>query len=626
MAKIALLIGVSEYGTGLSPLPGSALDVDAMQRVLVHPEMGGFAAIDIKVLKNPQRQAMVEEIYWLFNDRKKNDLLLFYFSGHGIKDEYANYYLATRDTRKENDRLYQPSAVRATDLHEFMENSGSHYQVIILDACFSGAFPKGMTVKDDGIVNLQKALGGKGRAILTSSGSVEYSFSAEANSYEEIKLSVYTRYLVEGIETGAADTDDDGAISVKELHEYASSRVREVAPGMTPRFSPVEEGYKIILAKSLKYNPKRRYTEALEKVIRGGEISFIDRTSLNELRTRLGLEQTETKIIEDELLELYRKEFQEKLQKYKQTFSTLYKLNELISESVRANLICLQRQLDLRDGEVKYLEEEVALKSKYKNLEVEYEKLKNEKLMAFLSSITAKQNNLKENFEYSERLLSFQSIIPLFEPLENTSPQVQPPQVQPQHRKETIKLQTPQSNFVQPLKFALPSIQSQQIKIVPWMRLLSIFLIWTSISFLLLTEKFSFSNPSTPPAKNLMWAFWILIAVVLAGFEAFSDSTIKKNLVWIWEISLLLLLVLYLSFLGAKDVGWTFIGLSGDFEISVALFSTFVLFGTLQCFAISGGKVRIFFGADSSFMTLIGISWSGLVSGWVTNMISLILQ
>ena len=99
MAKVALLVGVSEYEPGLNPLPGSVKDVDAMQRVLAHPEMGGFAETDIMVLKNPQRQEMEDAIYLLFSDRKKDDLLLFYFSGHGIKDENGRLYLATRATR-----------------------------------------------------------------------------------------------------------------------------------------------------------------------------------------------------------------------------------------------------------------------------------------------------------------------------------------------------------------------------------------------------------------------------------------------------------------------------------------------------------------------------------------------
>ncbi len=42
MAKVALLIGVSEYGNGLTPLPAASKDVEAMRKVLQHPEIGGF--------------------------------------------------------------------------------------------------------------------------------------------------------------------------------------------------------------------------------------------------------------------------------------------------------------------------------------------------------------------------------------------------------------------------------------------------------------------------------------------------------------------------------------------------------------------------------------------------------
>ncbi len=43
MAKLALLIGISEYQPGLNTLPGAVQDMKAMQRVLQHSEMGDFA-------------------------------------------------------------------------------------------------------------------------------------------------------------------------------------------------------------------------------------------------------------------------------------------------------------------------------------------------------------------------------------------------------------------------------------------------------------------------------------------------------------------------------------------------------------------------------------------------------
>jgi uncharacterized caspase-like protein len=156
---------------------------------------------------------MEEAIYRLFDNRKRDDLLLFYFSGHGIKDEFGNLYLGTRTTcKKEDGKLFEPSAVSATYIHQLINNSRSQHQILILDCCFSGAIAKGMTVKDSGIVNLENYLGGQGRAILTSSTATEYSFGAEVSVHENSGLSIYTRYLVEGIETGAADADEDDLI------------------------------------------------------------------------------------------------------------------------------------------------------------------------------------------------------------------------------------------------------------------------------------------------------------------------------------------------------------------------------------------------------------------------------
>ncbi|MBC6478942.1 MAG: tetratricopeptide repeat protein [Hormoscilla sp. GM7CHS1pb] len=57
---------------------------------------------------------------------------------------------------------------------------------------------------------------------------------------QESELLIYTRYLIEGIDTGAADLDNDGEISVKELHNYTSHKVRQAAPAMKPQIYAVE--------------------------------------------------------------------------------------------------------------------------------------------------------------------------------------------------------------------------------------------------------------------------------------------------------------------------------------------------------------------------------------------------
>ncbi|MFM6281089.1 MAG: caspase domain-containing protein, partial [Dolichospermum sp.] len=229
MNKFALLIGVSEYQPGFNPLPTTIQDVEAIKQLLVNPEIGKFAAENVTVLKNPQKLDMDGAIHDLYNNRQKDDLLLLYFSGHGLINDEGNFYFSTSSTEKSGTSFLSYLAVAATYVHDCMKRSKSKYKVVILDSCFSGAFPQGMTAKDGGNINIKHHLGGQGTAILTASTSTQYAYEEEGSEF-----GIYTRYLVEGIKTGAADKDGDGWISIDELHEYVSSKVQEVAPAMTP--------------------------------------------------------------------------------------------------------------------------------------------------------------------------------------------------------------------------------------------------------------------------------------------------------------------------------------------------------------------------------------------------------
>jgi cyclophilin family peptidyl-prolyl cis-trans isomerase len=345
MAKVALLIGVSEYEPGLNPLPGAVRDVEAIQEVLLHAEIGGFASADVKLLKNPERQEMEEAIEALFSGRMKDDLVLLYFSGHGIKDDSNRLYLTTRTTRKtERGELVRSTAVAASFVHDSMGRSRSKRQVVVLDSCFSGAFAEGLLARDDGAVDIRTELGGEGRAVLTSSTSTQYSFEEKGED-----LSIYTRFLLEGIKTGAADLDDDGVISIDELHEYASRKVQELQPAMKPELYAIREGFKIRLTKVPPGDPLQKYRKEVARFIHRGEISFVGRRTLDVLRSRLTLEPVAAQAIEDEVLEPYRQEFRNKLQQYEQVFAEVLQRDQTITEGDRADLQNLQQILGLRN-------------------------------------------------------------------------------------------------------------------------------------------------------------------------------------------------------------------------------------------------------------------------------------
>jgi formylglycine-generating enzyme required for sulfatase activity/uncharacterized caspase-like protein len=364
MAKVALLIGVSEYRAGFTPIPSVVKDVDALYRVLVDPERGDFLSENIICLKNPDRQKMEDAIHSLFHDRQKDDLVLFYFSGHGIKDAKNKLYLGTCITQKDNSGSLVPtSAVDATTLHDRMESSKSQRKVIILDSCYSGAIAQGMTVKDDGTVRLED-LGGKGRAILTSSTATQYSIGAEATEYGSTGLSIYTRYLVEGIETGAADLDEDDWISVDELHKYAAERVQQAAPTMTPKFFPVEEGYKIRLAKSRSNNPKLKYEREVQKRAEEGNggFSIFGRQILLGKQQEWGISPEEAEIIQSRVLQPYR-EYQGKLVEYERLLVEAVQIEYPFSDRTQVDLQQYQQYLKLRSEDIAEIHERVLPKA-----------------------------------------------------------------------------------------------------------------------------------------------------------------------------------------------------------------------------------------------------------------------
>ncbi|HEY9643870.1 MAG TPA: caspase family protein, partial [Coleofasciculaceae cyanobacterium] len=345
--KVALLVGVGNYEhpTDIKPLISAPKDVVAMQRILLNPDMGGFAEAVPLIDPDPmQLQGAIESLY---RDRTKDDLVLLFFSGHGIKDERGNLHFATRITQKTpKGELIRSTAVPARFVQEMMADCRSRRQVVILDCCFSRAFGADLP-KDDGAVDLRTQLGAEGRVVLASSSSAHYSFEQSG-----AELSIYTRYLVEGIETGAADLDNDGQVSVRELHDYATRKVQEAAPAMNPKIIVLKDaGFDIVFANAQVADPKLKYRKKAEGYFIEGKISPARRSMLDALRDRLGLSKPEAAEIEDLVLQPFRQRLQN-LQHYQEAFTAELEQEYPLTQETLQVLQDLQKILGLREEDI----------------------------------------------------------------------------------------------------------------------------------------------------------------------------------------------------------------------------------------------------------------------------------
>ena len=355
--KVALLVGVSTYQQGISILPSAIKDAKAIKQVLQHPDKGGFAEDDIVLLPNRTEGEIKSAIYNLFANRSRNDLLLFYFSGHGFKDERGNLFIATPTTKLDvNKTVLSHTAIGASFVHEQMTASLCRNQIVILDCCFSGAFTKKMDLGNN-----------KSWAVLSSSNDIEYSYT-QADS----GLSIYTRYLVEGINTGVGDLNNDGKISIHELHKYTKNKVEEDSPKMNPLLKDANGGCNIVLAKSRQDDPKLIYRKMVERFAReeeqkstslncifeGNITDSFKCYSLEEFQKNLTLTPDEAKAIEDEVLKPYH-ERKQKFNDYEKFFVKALKECYPFSKGNRTTLKDFQRVLNLRDKDVEQIEKRI---------------------------------------------------------------------------------------------------------------------------------------------------------------------------------------------------------------------------------------------------------------------------
>src|SRR5271157_1973008 len=278
--RVALLVATDRYrDTGLSRLAAPASDARQLAAVLRDIRIAGF---EVTTLYNKPHYVVGRAIGDFYRGRRGNDLTLLYFTGHGVKDEDGQLYLAMTDTDRENLPF---TGVPSEQIRAAMEGSRSRQKVLVLDCCYAGAFPVGLGIKGAPSVHALEQLGGRGCVVLTSSDAMQLSF--EGNQWTETgpaslrsgPSSLFTRFLIEGLRTGKADLDGDGDITLDELYSYVHDRVIDEQPLQRPKKKEDIEG-RIRFAQNIYWTVPSRISDAVNSPYPPGKLS-----ALEELRS-----------------------------------------------------------------------------------------------------------------------------------------------------------------------------------------------------------------------------------------------------------------------------------------------------------------------------------------------------
>src|SRR4051812_15341891 len=262
----ALVVATYEYADGgLRRLAAPEHDADSFADVLKDEAIAGF---DVTMLVNQPHYVVGEAIADFYGAAGREDLTLLYFTGHGVKDDEGRLYLAMTNTRRE---ALMFTAISGAQLNDAMDASRSRRKVLILDCCYSGAFPAGRTAKaDEGVQTLER-FQGKGRAVLTASDATQYAFEGD-DLRGSGTSSVFTRYLVDAISSGAADLDEDGDIALDELYSYVYEQVVAEVPQQRPKKQEDVDG-RILIARNVHWTLPAYLRHAVESPIAAQRLS-----------------------------------------------------------------------------------------------------------------------------------------------------------------------------------------------------------------------------------------------------------------------------------------------------------------------------------------------------------------
>jgi len=217
----AVLVGVDEYQdtTNYGQLQVCVKDVEAIRERLV---AGGFDPARIRLLTDhtaeiPTKANILVALKAVADATEPDDLLLFYYSGHGDEDG-GESYLVARDGRR---LVLSDTAVPLARVREIVEQAPAHAKVIVLDACHSGADIGGKGPQPMSAEFIRRVFQeAEGLAVLASCKKGQLSYE-----WRENERSVFTHFLLEAL-TGVADRDEKGFVTVQDASRHVTDGVK----------------------------------------------------------------------------------------------------------------------------------------------------------------------------------------------------------------------------------------------------------------------------------------------------------------------------------------------------------------------------------------------------------------
>lgn len=212
-------VGVGEYDDPQLPkLRYTCKDAKDFSDVISSKKDRPYEEVQVKTLLDQEatRSEIFEAMEWLKQESSPNDICVFFFAGHGFRDEKDRFYFMPYGAHP--DKLYD--CFSATDFRNAAEEINGKF-IVFADACYSGALLDG--ARSAATMHFVEQLR------RTKNGMILYASSTSDTKSKEDETwgnGAFTKALVEAF-NGAAKEEGSEGLSTQDLERYLYKSVRK---------------------------------------------------------------------------------------------------------------------------------------------------------------------------------------------------------------------------------------------------------------------------------------------------------------------------------------------------------------------------------------------------------------
>ena len=220
-----LAVGINEYKNPKMTLNYARPDAESFGKIV--DEKGSlFKNIELHSLYDADatKDNILKKLEELSTKVNQEDVFIFYYAGHGSMVDNQFFFIPTGSSRLYDLSSLQKDAIEASVLQDRLKNIKALKQLIVMDACQSGASVELLATRgaaeEKAIAQLSRSAG---IHVMASAGSEQF-----ATEFAELGHGLFTYLLIKALQGDADGAPKDGKVTIYELKSYLDDQVPEM--------------------------------------------------------------------------------------------------------------------------------------------------------------------------------------------------------------------------------------------------------------------------------------------------------------------------------------------------------------------------------------------------------------